>query len=278
MVSGIVLIVERFLAAAIQMNSSADRERNLAQAMDLIDEAAGRGARFVGLPENVDLIAPHGVKVEAAEQLDGPTFALFRDKAREKRIWLLAGTIAEVSTVDGKARNTAVIYGPDGETVAIYRKIHLFDVEIQDGPTIRESDYVEGGSEVVVASTPIARFGMSICYDLRFPELYRRLASSGADVLLVPSAFTSQTGKDHWEVLLRARAIENFAWVIAPAQTGQHIRGRSSHGHTMIIDPWGVIAAQCSEGPGFCIAEIDPAVMEHARKAIPALDHRRLDV
>jgi len=277
-VSGIVLIVERFLAAAIQMNSSADRERNLAQAMDLIDEAAGRGARFVGLPENVDLIAPHGVKVEAAEQLDGPTFALFRDKAREKRIWLLAGTIAEVSTVDGKARNTAVIYGPDGETVAIYRKIHLFDVEIQDGPTIRESDYVEGGSEVVVASTPIARFGMSICYDLRFPELYRRLASSGADVLLVPSAFTSQTGKDHWEVLLRARAIENFAWVIAPAQTGQHIRGRSSHGHTMIIDPWGVIAAQCSEGPGFCIAEIDPAVMEHARKAIPALDHRRLDV
>ena len=269
--------MQRFLAAAIQTNTTNDRERNLEQAMGLIDATVERGARFVGLPENVDLIAPHGVKADLAESLDGPTFSLFRDKAKEKSIWLLAGTIAEVSEQDGKARNTAVIFGPDGKRIATYRKIHLFDVEIENGPTIRESDHVEAGSEVVVADTPLAKFGLSICYDLRFPELYRRLVTHGAEVLLVPAAFTSQTGKDHWEVLIRARAIENFCWVIAPAQTGHHIKGRSSHGHTMIVDPWGTIVAQCSDGPGFCIAEIDPDLMDRARKSIPALQHRRLD-
>lgn len=266
--------MKRFLAAAVQVNSTDDRERNLAMAFDLVDRATERGAEFVALPENVDLIAPHGVKVAAAEPIDGPTFQLFADKAREKGIHLLAGSIGEQSEEPGKARNTSVLYGPDGSLLAVYRKIHLFDVEIENGPSIRESDVVAPGTDVVVADTDLARFGLSICYDLRFPELYRRLADAEADVLLVPSAFTAETGKDHWEVLLRARAIENTSWLIAPAQVGRHIKGRASYGNSMIVDPWGAVVARCSDGPGFCLAEIDPDLLERVRRSIPSLRHR----
>jgi len=268
--------MRRFLAAAIQVTSTEDRERNLDAALSLIDAAAARGADLVALPENVDLIGPQGVKVAAAEPLDGPTFTLFADKAREKKIHLLAGSIAETSTIVGKARNTSVLFGPDGTRLAVYRKIHLFDVDLSDGSRFRESDVVEPGDEVVTVATPLAVLGMSICYDLRFPELYRALAARGAEVLMVPSAFTMMTGKDHWEVLLRARAIENTSWLIAPAQSGQHGHGRSSYGHSMIVDPWGVVVARCSDGPGFCIAEIDPEMLARVRGAIPSLAHRRL--
>jgi deaminated glutathione amidase len=268
--------MERFVAAAIQMTSNDDRERNLAQAIGLIDEAVSRGAQFVALPENVDLIAAHGVKVEAAEPLDGPTFRLFSEAARERNIWLLAGTVAEISPIAGRARNTSVLFNPRGDRVAVYRKIHLFDVDLPDGSSFRESQHVEGGTETVVADTSLARFGLSVCYDLRFPELYRELSASGAEVLLIPSAFTLQTGKDHWEVLLRARAIENSCWVIAPAQTGRHLKGRASYGHTMIIDPWGIVVARCSDGPGVCIAVIDPDVTERTRRSVPSLQHRRV--
>ncbi len=268
--------MRRFLAAAIQMTSTEDRARNLDEAFELVDRAVERGAEFVALPENVDMIGPHGPKVESAEPLDGPTFALFKAKAREKKIWLLAGSIAETASVAGKARNTSVLFGPDGKRVAVYRKIHLFDVDLGGGTRFRESDVVEGGTDVVIAKTKLAKFGLSICYDLRFAELYRTLVTNGAEVLLVPSAFTLQTGKDHWEVLLRARAIENAAWIIAPAQTGEHGRGRRSYGHAMIVDPWGVVVAQCSEGPGLCLAEIDPAILEATRAAIPSLKHRKL--
>ncbi|HEX6101264.1 MAG TPA: carbon-nitrogen hydrolase family protein [Thermoanaerobaculia bacterium] len=268
--------MRRFLAAAIQMTSTGDRERNVGEALRLIDAAAARGAELVALPENVDMIGPQGVKVAAAEPLDGPTFTRFAEKAREKGIHLLAGSIAEVSSVAGKARNTSVLFGPDGSVIAVYRKIHLFDVDLADGTRFRESDVVEPGDEVVTAPTPLAILGMSICYDLRFPELYRALAAKGAEVLLVPSAFTLFTGKDHWEVLLRARAIENTAWLIAPAQSGQHGHGRASYGHSMIIDPWGIVVARCSDGPGICVAEIDPDVLGRVREAIPSLEHRRL--
>lgn len=268
--------MKRFVAAAVQMNSTEDRERNLEQAFALVERAVERGAEFVALPENVDMIGPHGPKVANAEPLDGPTFMRFKAKAKEKKIWLLAGSIAEVSTQPGKARNTSVLFGPDGKRVAIYRKIHLFDVELADGTRFRESDVVEAGTEVVIAKTRLATFGMTICYDLRFPELYRALVTNRAEVLLVPSAFTMQTGKDHWEVLLRARAIENTAWVIAPAQTGDHGRGRRSYGNAMIVDPWGTVVARCSEGPGICLAELDPAVLESTRAAIPSLKHRKL--
>lgn len=268
--------MQRFLAAAVQMTSTDDRERNLSAAMALIDAAVERGAQLVALPENVDLIGPQGVKVAAAEAIDGLTFARFAEKAREKRIHLLAGSIGETSTVAGKARNTSVLFGPDGERLAVYRKIHLFDVDLADGSRFRESDVVEAGSEVVAVATPFAVLGLSICYDLRFPELYRELARRGAEVLLVPSAFTMMTGKDHWEVLLRARAIENTSWLIAPAQSGAHGHNRMSYGHAMIIDPWGTVVACCSDGEGFCVAEIDPAVLERTRASIPSLRHRRL--
>jgi deaminated glutathione amidase len=268
--------MERFVAAAIQMTSTEDRERNLAQAIGLIDEAVARGAQFVALPENVDLIARPEIMVDAAQPLDGPTFRLFSETAQERGIWLLAGSVNETSSVKGKARNTSVLFDPMGERVSTYRKIHLFDVDLDDGTSFRESEYIEGGTGTVVADTDLARFGLSVCYDLRFPELYRELSASGAEVLLIPSAFTLQTGKDHWEVLLRARAIENSCWVIAPAQTGRHLRGRVSYGHAMIVDPWGIVVARCSDGPGVCIAVIDPEVTERTRRSIPSLDHRRL--
>lgn len=258
------------------MNSTGERERNLDDAMALIDAAAARGAELIALPENVDFIGPQGVKVAAAEPLEGPTFARFAAKARERQVHLLAGSIAETSAVPGEARNTSVLFGPDGARLAVYRKIHLFDVDLADGSRFRESDVVEPGADVVTAETPLAILGMSICYDLRFPELYRALAARGAEVLLVPSAFTMLTGKDHWEVLLRARAIENTSWLIAPAQSGQHGHGRSSYGHAMIVDPWGIVVARCSDGPGVCVAELDPDVLTRVRGAIPSLKHRRL--
>jgi predicted amidohydrolase len=268
--------MKRFLAAAIQVTSTDDRERNVDEALRLIDVAAARGAELVALPENVDMIGPQGVKVAAAEPLDGPVLARFAEKAKEKGIHLLAGSVGETSSSPGKARNTSVLFGPDGSRLAVYRKIHLFDVDLTDGTRFRESDVVEPGEEVVTATTPLAVLGLSICYDLRFPELYRELAARGAEVLLVPSAFTAFTGKDHWEVLLRARAIENTAWVIAPAQSGMHGHGRASYGHSMIVDPWGVVVARCSDGPGVCVAEIDPDVLTRVRAAIPSLAHRRL--
>ena len=267
--------MKSFLAAAVQLNCTDDRDRNLDQAFSLIDAAAASGAEFIALPENTDLIASHSVKVEAAEPLDGPTFRLFADKAKELDIWLLAGSLAEVSSENGKARNTSALFSPDGERVSVYRKIHLFDVDLEER-SFRESSVVEAGTEVVLADTPLAVFGMSVCYDLRFPELYRRLAWEGAEVLLVPSAFTAETGKDHWEVLLRARAIENTCWLIAPAQVGDHIKGRRSYGHSMIVDPWGLVVARCSDGPGYCIAELRSDVLEKVRKTIPSLQHRVL--
>ncbi len=268
--------MKNFLAAAIQLTSIADRAKNLARALALVDEAAARGATFVALPENVDFMGPEKEKLAQAEPLDGPTFSHFARKAEEKRIYLLAGTIAETSSIPGRARNTSVLYGPDGSRLAVYRKIHLFDVDIPDGGTYRESDVVERGTEVVDVATPLARFGLSICYDLRFPELYRELSARGCEVLLVPSAFTLFTGRDHWKLLLRARAVENAAWVIAPAQMGRHSEKRSTWGHSMIVDPWGNVVATAPPGPGLCMAEITGATLERVRRELPALRHRRL--
>jgi predicted amidohydrolase len=271
--------MERFLAAAVQLTSIADKHKNLEQALGLIDEACARGARFVALPENVDFMGPEQDKIAGAEALDGPTFRALADKAREKSVTLLAGTVAERARSDEgkqKVHNTSVLFGPDGALVAVYRKIHLFDVDLADGSRYRESDCVAPGEEVVVAKTPLAHFGMSVCYDVRFPELYRKLSAEGADVLLVPAAFTLHTGKDHWEILLRARAIEATSYVIAPAQVGRHSPTRVTYGNSMIIDPWGVVIARCSDGPGVCVAEISPSVLARVRREIPSLGHRRL--
>lgn len=268
--------MEPIVAAAVQLTSTADRAENLRSALALVDEAAGRGARFVALPENVDFMGPEREKLAHAEPLDGPAFSAFARKAAERRIWLLAGTIGERTDLPGKLHNTSVLYGPDGRRLAVYRKIHLFDVDIPDGARYRESDLVAPGTEPVLADAGFARVGLTVCYDLRFPELYRALAAAGAEVLTVPAAFTLHTGKDHWEVLLRARAIENTSWVVAPAQFGRHSEKRVTYGNAMIVDPWGTVVARASDGPGFALAELRADVLERVRREIPSLRHRRL--
>jgi deaminated glutathione amidase len=224
----------------------------------------------------VSYMGPEAEKERAAEPLDGPTFARFAAKARERRIHLLGGSIFESGAPGGRFYNTTALFGPDGERVAYYRKIHLFDVEIPDGARYHESKTIAPGSEAVVAPTPLAKFGLTICYDLRFPELYRALSAKGAEVLCVPAAFTAHTGKDHWEVLLRARAIENTCFVVAPAQFGRHSERRVTYGNALIADPWGTVVARASDGEGMAVGPIDRAVLDRVRKEIPSLAHRRL--
>jgi predicted amidohydrolase len=265
-----------FLAAAIQMTSLADKEENLAKALGLVDEAVERGARFVGLPETVSYMGPERDKGKAAEPLDGPTARRFAEKARQHQIHLLAGSVYESGAPGGRLYNTSVLFGPGGERLAVYRKMHLFDVDIGDGARYRESESIEPGKDLALAETALGKIGLSICYDLRFPELYRALSARGADLLCVPAAFTLHTGRDHWEVLLRARAIENLCYVVAPAQYGHHTERRATYGHALIADPWGLVIARASDGEGMAIGPIDERVLARARRELPSLGHRRL--
>jgi predicted amidohydrolase len=267
-----------FLAAVCQMRSTSDAAANLRQAEELIRTAAARGARVVATPENTDYLGPHGEKVRRAEPIDGPTPARFAALARELGIHLLLGSFAERGPDERRCFNTSLLFGPDGARLAAYRKIHLFDVDVPGGVTFRESDTVAPGAEPVVVATPLATIGLSICYDLRFGELYRTLVARGAEVLTIPSAFTAATGKAHWETLVRARAIETQCWVLAPGQHGAHDDGglRESHGQSMIVDPWGQVVAQVPDGVGFAVAEIDLARVERVRRAVPVAAHRRL--
>ncbi|HVS03295.1 MAG TPA: carbon-nitrogen hydrolase family protein [Thermoanaerobaculia bacterium] len=269
---------EPFLAAVVQLTSTSDAEANWQQARELVAAAAARGARFVATPENTSYLGPHAEKVRRAEPLDGPTCGRFAGLAREHGIHLLLGSFNETGPDASRCYNTSVLFSPAGERLAVYRKIHLFDVAVPPDVFFRESETVAPGEEPVVAATPLARIGMTVCYDLRFPELYRRLTADGAEVLTVPSAFTSTTGKDHWEPLLRARAIENQCWVVAPGQHGRHDDGglRHSWGHSMIVDPWGHVVAMVSDGPGVAVAAIDLERVTAVRRSLPALDHRRL--
>ena len=266
-----------FLAAVCQMTSTSDTEANLAQAERLAREAAARGAAFVATPENTNYLGPHAEKVRRAEPLDGPTCGRFAALAAELRLHLLLGSFNEKAPEKGRCFNTSVLFGPRGERLGAYRKLHLFDVDVPGGVSFRESDTVAPGSETVVIESPIATFGLSICYDLRFGELYRALVAGGAEVLTIPSAFTAATGKAHWEVLVRARAIEGQAYVVAPGQSGRHDDDglREGHGHSMIVDPWGVVLAQVPEGPGVAVAEIDLERVARVRAAIPVSQHRR---
>lgn len=263
------------LIAAAQMTSGADKARNVEVATRLIQRAVEHRASLVGLPENFSWMGPEPERPSAAEPLDGPTLSRMAELARTHRMAILAGSVLEPAA-DGRLHNTSVLFGPDGARLAVYRKIHLFDVNIRDGATYRESAAVSPGRDVVTAPLSFAQVGMSVCYDLRFPELYRALAEQGATLLTVPSAFTLMTGKDHWEVLLRARAIEDQCYVLAPAQWGQHSERRLTYGHAMVVDPWGLVTARCSEGEGLAIGEYDPALLEDVRAKLPALQHRRL--
>jgi len=264
------------LAAAIQMNSTAEVERNLDTAERLVSAAAQRGAQLVGLPENFAFLRSEGEPIPEAQALDGPWVRRMSELSRGHRLTLLLGSLPERIEGETRVYNTSVLLGPDGATLATYRKIHLFDIDLPGLEHLKESRAVRPGEALVVADTPAGRIGLSICYDVRFPEMYRRLSRDGARVLAVPSAFTDRTGKDHWEILLRARAIENLAYVIAPAQAGPHGKGRASYGHAMIVDPWGAVLAQVPDGEGVAIAELDFDRQDRLRRELPALDHRRL--
>ncbi|MBW2270325.1 MAG: carbon-nitrogen hydrolase family protein [Deltaproteobacteria bacterium] len=263
--------------ALVQMCSTDDLAANLKAAAGFVDEAAERGAAFVLLPEMFAYLRREGQAFPHAQGLDGEIVTSLREWARRHRIRLLGGSFAE--RIDGEERvfNTSVLIDPQGEVEAVYRKIHLFDVQLGPGGNFRESASIAPGSDVVVAETPIGGIGLSVCYDLRFPELYREMAAR-ADVRFIcaPSAFAPQTGKDHWEVLLRARAIENQAFVLAPAQCGTHGPKRSSHGRSLAVDPWGLVLAQAGDAPGVVTADCDRELLERIRGKIPALQHRRL--
>jgi predicted amidohydrolase len=267
---------DRALAAAVQMTSTADVSRNLDTAEALVERAATRGASFIGLPENFAFLRSEGEPVPEAQALDGPWVRRLADLARRLKVTVLLGSLPERVPGGERVRNTSVLLGPDGATLAVYRKIHLFDTDLPGMEHLKESKAVVPGDEVVVAETDLGPVGLSICYDLRFPELYRELARRGARVLCVPSAFLERTGKAHWEVLLRARAIENLAYVLAPAQVGHHGGGRSSYGQAMIVDPWGVVLAQVPDGEDVAVAELDFDRLARLRRELPALSHTRL--
>jgi deaminated glutathione amidase len=260
-------------AAAIQLNSTEDAEGNRATAEQLVREAAAQGAKLVLLPEKWNMLGEPERMAAAAEPLDGPSTTWARELAGELRLDLVAGSIVERGAQGN--HNTSVHVGPDGEVRAIYRKLHLFDVEVE-GTVYRESDHERAGSEAVSSELADGSgLGLSICYDLRFPELYRVLSARGARVIVVPSAFTLATTRDHWEVLLRARAIENQAFVVAANQVGAHPPGHRSGGRSMIVDPWGLVLAQAPDGEATVVANLDFARQDDVRERLPALRHRR---
>jgi predicted amidohydrolase len=262
--------------AAVQLTSGPDVAANVATAERLVRRAAALGARLAVLPEKWHCIDVASRPAAGAEPLDGPSLAAVRGWARELGIAIVAGSV-EAIPGDRRAFNTSVLVLPDGTDAAAYRKLHLFDVDV-GGVSYRESAGARPGDAIVVGEALGRRIGLSVCYDLRFPELYRRLADRGAEILTVPAAFTAATGKDHWEPLLRARAIENQAFVIAAGQSGVHPNGNASHGRSMIVDPWGVVLAQAPDGEAVAVADLDFARLAEIRERLPALRHRRPDV
>jgi predicted amidohydrolase len=261
-------------AAAIQLNSTGDKARNVESAERLVRAAAGAGAELAVLPEKWNLLGDSAVLLQGAEPLDGPTLSAARSWARELGIHLVAGSIAERGDDPDKSFNTSTLIGPDGELEARYRKIHMFDVDV-GGVAYRESEHEDPGEEIVTAELGGVVLGMSVCYDLRFPELYRILAVRGARVIAIPSAFTLETGRDHWDVLLRARAIENQAFVIAPNQIGEAPPHYRSYGRSAIVDPWGMVLAQAPDEPCFIVADLDLDRQDRLRSTLPSLANRR---
>jgi deaminated glutathione amidase len=271
-------------AACIQFTSARDYEPNIRTVCDLIRRARDAGADFVLTPENTGLTEPIGKlrREKARDEANHPVLAALRDVAQETGVWLLIGSLAidlsgEPGTAAGEHRlaNRSYLVNPERAIVARYDKIHMFDVDLAGGESYRESNAFRPGGQAVLAETPWGVLGMTVCYDLRFPHLYRALAQAGADFLAIPSAFTVPTGKAHWHVLLRARAIENGCFVLAPAQWGEHAEGRRTYGHSLIVDPWGEVLADAREGVGIVSARIDPAQVAKARRMVPSLQHDR---
>ncbi len=259
----------------VQMNSRSDKEANLVTAERLIDDAAAKGARLVGLPEYVSYLGPKELHEENAEPIPGPTTERFSAKARQHNIYLLGGSILERSETPGMYFNTSTFFNPDGDLLATYRKIHLFDIDITGNVSANESATILPGDRAVTVEMDGHTLGLSICYDLRFPELYRMLALDGAEVLFVPAAFTLYTGKDHWHTLLRARAIENQCYVLAPAQIGPHEPNAQCYGHALAADPWGTVIADAPNHEGVVMADIDFDYLRQVRAQVPSLANRR---
>jgi predicted amidohydrolase len=278
--------MSELVVGAVQMTSTENVEANLERARELVRQAATSGALLVGLPENFAYLGnDRDHRLAIAESLPdpgaagtggtGPILNAMQELARATGTWLLLGGFPERGAAD-KIRNSAVLLDPSGAVVSVYRKMHLFDVDVPGGRSFRESEAIEPGGAPVVAETPWGGLGLSICYDLRFPELYRALAAGGARILAVPSAFTVETGKDHWHVLLRARAIENQVFLLAPAQFGAHGSNRRSYGHALVVDPWGVVLAECGDHEGVALARLDFDYQNQVRSALPVLTHRRV--
>jgi len=272
--------MQSFRAAAVQLRAGPDKPINLAAGAEQVRHAAGEGARLVALPELFAWSGPASEEAAQAETVPGPASESLGRLARELGIWLVAGSLLERDEPSGAARcfNTCLLFGPDGALAARYRKIHLFDVAIDGAVAARESSTRQPGSEIVHAGTELGSIGLAVCYDLRFPELFRRLAVDGVEIVVMPSAFTAPTGAAHWHTLVRARAIENQCFVVAPNQFGATSHGFDSYGHSIIVDPWGEILAEAgADGPCIVAADLDGERLEQVRRKLPSLEHRRLE-
>ncbi len=262
--------------AAVQMTTGADRDANLEVARGLLREAAASGASVAALPENFAFMGLKEADKQAIAEDDGagPIQDFLAASARELGLWVVGGTIPLRTATAGRFASACLVYAADGARRARYDKIHLFDVRVSEREEYRESATVVPGGAPVVLDTPAGRLGLAVCYDVRFPELFRRLCAAGAQWFCLPSAFTAPTGRAHWETLLRARAIENLCYMVAPAQTGVHANGRETYGDTMIVDYWGRVIARQPRGHGVISARFEPARQEETRRAFPALSHR----
>ena len=267
-----------FRIAACQMNSQADKAANLRAAARLIDEAADQGADLVALPEMFNVLGEPRDMLANAEPIGGPTTQFLQDKAREHGITVHGGSFPEVLNGEERCGNTTLVIDPSGEITATYRKIHLFDIDIGGQVKENESSRFAPGQEMVTTESDHGVLGLTICYDIRFPELYRALTLNGARVIFQPAAFTLYTGKDHWEALIRARAIENQVFMVAPAQFGSHPPGKYCFGNTMIVDPWGAVIARAPEREAVVVADIDYDYQDRVRRELPSLQHRRPEV
>ena len=273
-------MAENIRIGIVQLTATQDRDRNLEHARELMARAVDKGASLLALPENFSYMAADNSKVSMGEDLEsGASVTFLREFAREHSVALVGGTVPLKVNNPNKVANACLVIAPNGDIVARYDKIHMFDVQVDDRDAYVESAYIEAGGEIVVAELFGVPMGITVCYDVRFPELYRTLALSGARVLFVPAAFTVPTGRDHWEVLLRARAIENSCYVAAIGQVGHHYGDRHTYGHSMLIDPWGRIVAEAGgEDPEVLVADVDLAVLEETRVRVPSLANIRRDV
>lgn len=273
-----------FRMAACQMVANNNKDENLEAADKLIDEAASLGAQMVALPEMFNLLGTNDELLAGGEAVDGPTNTFLAQKARQHGIYLHGGSFminvdeSEKQSDQNKVWNTTFIFDPEGEIISEYRKIHLFDIQIEGKVTYEESAFVEAGSDMVTCETEHGNFGLTICYDLRFPELYRALTLAGAQVVFQPAAFALYTGKDHWETLIRARAIENQVYMVSPSQIGNYGNGGQCFGSSMIVDPWGTVIARAPERACVIVADIDYESQETTRQMLPSLKHRRPDI